>query len=94
LSKKRLSEQDICYRYITPAIEKAGWVKSQIRMEYSFTDGPVIVRGKVVTRGTGKRADYILSYKPNMPLAVVEVKDKKHYIGDGIWNSANYSKEY
>lgn len=91
MNKKKLSEQDICFRYITPAIEQAGWNKSQIRMEYSFTDGPVIVRGNIVTRGAGKRADYLLSYKPNMPLAVVEAKDNKHNLGDGMQQAIDYA---
>ena len=37
------SEQDICLRYITPAIEKAGWDKVQIRRELTLTAG--ILRG-------------------------------------------------
>lgn len=89
--QKQLSEQDICYRYITPAIEKSGWQKTQIRMEYSFTAGPVIVRQNIVTRGKGKRADYILSYKSNIPLAVVEAKDNKHRITDGIQQGIDYA---
>ena len=91
VNKKQLSEQDICYRYITPAIEKAGWQKTQIRMEYSFTDGPVIVRGNIATRGKGKRADYLLSYKTNLPLAVVEAKDNNHSIGDGMQQAIDYA---
>lgn len=92
MSKRDLSEQDICYRYITPAIERAGWSKNQIRMEYTFTDGPVIVRGRIVTRGARKRADYLLSYKPNMPLAIVEAKDNKHSLGDGMQQAIDYAK--
>ena len=66
--KKTLSERDICTKFITPAIEQAGWdIQSQIREEVSYTDGRIIVRGKLVTRGKAKRADYILYYKPNIP---------------------------
>lgn len=83
--KKDLSERDICTKFITPAILKAGWNKdSQIREEVSFTAGKVIVRGKLVSRGKGKRADYILYYKNNIPLAVIEAKDNKHSVGAGI----------
>lgn len=93
MSKKDLSEQDICLRYITPALELAGWDKmKQIRTEYSFTDGQVIVRGNISTRGKRKRADYMLSYKSNMPLAVVEAKDNKHYLGDGMQQAIEYAK--
>lgn len=51
----------------------AGWnISSQIREEVSFTKGRIIVRGKMVSRGEGKRADYILSAKPNIPIAIIE----------------------
>ena len=53
-----LSEEDTKYRYITPAIEKSGWSKLDIRLEYFFTDGKVIVQGNNVTRGKSKKADY------------------------------------
>jgi len=59
-NKKHLSERDICTKYITPAVRQAGWdVLSQIREEVSFTKGRIIVRGRLVTRGKAKRADYI-----------------------------------
>jgi len=93
MSKKNLSEQDICLRYITPALESAGWDKmKQIRTEYTFTDGQVIVRGNISTRGKRKRADYILSYKSNIPLAIVEAKDNKHFLGDGMQQAIEYAR--
>ncbi|MBB6218105.1 type I restriction enzyme R subunit [Anaerosolibacter carboniphilus] len=93
MSKKDLSEQDICLRYITPALESAGWDKmKQIRTEYTFTDGQVIVRGNISTRGKRKRADYLLSYKSNVPIAVVEAKDNKHFLGDGMQQAIEYAK--
>lgn len=93
MSKKDLSEQDICLRYITPAIENAGWDKMrQIRTEYTFTDGQIIVRGNITTRGKRKRADYLLSYKSNIPLAVVEAKDNKHNLGDGMQQAIEYAR--
>ena len=59
--KKTLSERDICTQYITPAIVQSGWdLHKQVREEVSFTDGKIIVRGKLHTRGKKKRADYIL----------------------------------
>lgn len=91
--KKDLSERDICTKFITPAILKAGRNKdSQIREEVSFTAGKVIVRGKLVSRGKGKRADYILYYKNNIPLAVIEAKDNKHSVGAGIQQAIEYAK--
>lgn len=72
-SKKDLSEQDICTKYITPAIEKSGWDKmTQIREQIFFTKGRIQIKGKIVKRGKGKRADYILYHKSNFPIAVVE----------------------
>lgn len=70
MNKKELTECDICTKFITPAVERAGWdVVSQIREEVYFTKGRIIVRGKLVTRGKAKFADYILYYKPNIPIA-------------------------
>lgn len=92
VSKKDLSERDICTKFITPAITRAGWdVHSQIREEVSFTKGRIIVRGKLVTRGKGKRADYILYYKPNIPIAVIEAKDNNHAVGDGMQKALEYA---
>jgi len=91
--KKSFSERDICTKYITPAITAAGWnLHSQIREEVSFTKGRIIVRGKLHTRGELKRADYILSYKPNIPLAVVEAKDNSHGVGSGMQQALNYAE--
>ncbi|MCL7466753.1 hypothetical protein [Phaeovulum sp. NW3] len=59
----------VCTKRITPALVAAGWdVETQIREEVSFTKGRIIVRGKLVSRGKGKRADYILSIKQNIRL--------------------------
>ena len=90
-NKKSMSEEDIKMKYITPAIERAGWdIKRQVRAEYTFTDGRVIVRGNVTSRGKKKRADYILFYKPNIPLAIIEAKDNKHSIGSGMQQGIEY----
>ena len=76
INKKALTERDICTKFITPAISCAGWdVLTQVREEVSFTKGRVIVKGKTTTRGEPKRADYILYYKPNIPIAVIEAAD-------------------
>ena len=93
MSKKSLSESDICAKYITPAIIDAGWDEAlQIRREVSFTKGRIIVRGKLHTRGEQKRADYILYYKANIPLAVIEAKDNKHSVGSGMQQALNYAE--
>jgi type I restriction enzyme, R subunit len=85
MNKKQLSERDICTKFIPPALRRAGWDEiAQLREEVSFTKGRIIVRGKLATRGKAKRADYILYYKPNIPLAVIEAKDNNCAVGDGI----------
>lgn len=88
-----LSERDICTKFITPALTAAGWdLQTQIREEVGFTKGRIIVRGKLVTRGRVKRADYVLYYKPNIPLALIEAKDGSHAVGDGIQQALGYAE--
>lgn len=90
--KKSLNETEICQNYITPAITNAGWdPQTQIRREYSFTAGRVIVRGKLATRGTQKRADYLLFHSSNLPLAIVEAKDNTHPVGGGLPQALAYA---
>lgn len=93
IDKKSLSEQDICSKFITPAITGAGWsLMHQVREQVTFTDGQIIVRGKTINRGEKKRADYILYYKPNIPIAIVEAKDNKHAVGAGMQQAKDYAK--
>lgn len=93
MDKKTLSERDICTKYITPALEKAGWdTQLQILEEVSFTDGKIYVRGKITARGNRKRADYILYYKPNIPIAIIEAKDNNHSIRSGIQQALDYAQ--
>ena len=93
MNKKSLSERDICTKFITPALRKTGWDEmTQIREEVGFTKGRIIVRGKLVSRGKAKRADYILYYKPNIPIAVIEAKDNTHAIGDGMQQALDYAE--
>lgn len=93
MNKKELTEADIRTKFITPAIEQAGWDKiTQFREEVYFTNGRIIVRGKLVMRGKRKRADYILYYKPNIPIAIIEAKDNNHNIGDGLQQAIEYGE--
>lgn len=92
INKKSLSERDICTKYITPAIEKAGWDKmSRFLEEVYFTDGKIYVRGRLTARGKAKKADYVLYYKPNIPIAVIEAKDNNHTIRAGIQQALDYA---
>ena len=93
MDKRRLSERDICTKFITPALRTAGWDEMvQIREEVSFTKGRIIVRGRLVSRGKSQRADYLLSVKPNIPIALIEAKDNTHAIGDGMQQGLEYAE--
>ncbi len=92
VSNKALSEADICDRYITPAIIKAGWATHRWRREFGFTDGRIVVRGKLVARGKRKRADYLLFHTPNLPIAIVEAKDGTHSVGAGMQQALAYAE--
>lgn len=90
--KKLLSERDICTKYITPALKKAGWdIQLQVREEVSFTDGKITVKGNKSSRGERKRADYILYYKPNIPVAIIEAKKNTLTMNAGIQQGIDYS---
>ena len=93
VDKRNLSERDVCTKFITPALCQAGWDEMlQVREEVTFTKGRIIVRGKLVARGKGKRADYILYYKPNIPIAIIEAKDNTHSVGDGMQQALDYAE--
>jgi type I restriction enzyme, R subunit len=93
--KKELSEADICDLFITPAIKNAEWDPiQQIRREVTLTPGPVIVRGNMSSRNKKKKkfADYVLSWEPGVPVAVVEAKDNKHTVSHGMQQALGYAK--
>lgn len=93
IDKKALSEADIRTKYITPAIEQAGWNKmTQMREEYSITAGRIIARGQICKREKPLKADYVLFYKPNKPIAIVEAKDNNHSMSDGMQQALNYAQ--
>jgi type I restriction enzyme R subunit len=94
MNKKDLSETDIRSKFITPAITAPGkWdLVTQVREEVVFTKGRILVRGKMTTRGETKKADYVLYYLPNRPLAVVEAKDNNHSVGDGMQQALGYAE--
>ncbi|OYQ62623.1 restriction endonuclease [Pseudanabaena sp. SR411] len=93
MDKKQFSERDICTKYITPALERSGWdIATQIREEFALTNGRVLVRGNLHTRAKNKRADYVLFYKPNIPIAIIEAKDNNHAIADGMQQGLGYGE--
>jgi type I restriction enzyme R subunit len=90
--KKDLSERDICTKYILPALVKAGWdVQTQIREEVYFTDGRIYVTGNKTRRGKGNRADFILYYKPNIPVAIIEAKKNTLSVDNGNQQVLKYA---
>ncbi len=91
-NKKSLSEEDIKNRYITPALDKAGWEKTHYRMEYYFTAGRVLIQGKQHARKEGKKADYLLFASPNNPIAIVEAKDNNKPVGGGLQQAMEYAQ--
>jgi type I restriction enzyme R subunit len=96
MDKKELTEADIRSKFVTPAIvgpDGSKWdLMTQVREEHYFTKGRVVVRGKAVSRGEARKADYLLSYKPNLPLAVVEAKDNNHSVGAGMQQALEYAE--
>jgi len=95
INKKELSEIDICDLFITPAIKNAGWDHMrQIRRDVTLAPGPIIVRGDLSARNKKKKkfADYVLSWEPGVPVAVVEAKDNTHTVSHGIQQALGYAK--
>lgn len=99
MDKYQLSERDICTKFITPAIQQAGWQQHQFREEVKLTDGRVMVRGKLAARiknpeakGGPKRADYVLYARPNLPIAVVEAKQARFSVGHGMQQALAYAE--
>lgn len=91
-NKRELSEQDICTQYILPALVRAGWdISKQVREQVYFTDGRIYVKGNRTQRGKAKKADYILYYKPNIPIAVIEAKKNIYPLGAGMQQALDYA---
>lgn len=88
-----MSEEEVKLNFITPSIEKSGWLKKQIRMEYPITDGKIILRGDIATRAERLKADYLLFYKENLPIAVVEAKNDSQLFGSGMQQAKNYAEK-
>lgn len=92
MDKKKLTERDICTKFILPAVEKAGWNRmTQIREEVPLRDGKVVVRGNVAARKIVKAADIVLYTKFSHPIAVIEAKSNKHEIGKGMQQAIDYA---
>ena len=92
MNKKDLSESDIKAKFITPAILRAGWDEhTQLGREIFFTNGRIYVQGKLTARGKRKYADYILYYKPNVPIAIIEAKANNKTLRSGMQQALDYA---
>lgn len=89
---ENLSEEDVKNRYITPAIQRSGWKVTDYRMEYPYTDGKISVIGNVTRQNSRKKIDYLLNYRENYPLAIIEAKDLKHSYSHGIQQGIGYAE--
>ncbi len=88
-----MSEEDTKRLEITPAITNSGWdPRNQVRMEYSFTNGRIMVKDKEIRKGKKKKADYLLFYKPNFPIAIVEAKKFHRGVSDGLQQGMAYAE--
>ena len=91
LTKKEMTEEDIKFHYISPAIVSK-WDRDKITMETKITDGKINLRGNLISREKPKKADYVLYLNPNKPIAIVEAKDNKHSISYGLQQAMTYAK--
>ena len=88
-----MTEADVRAKLIDPAVEQAGWSEDRVQREITFTAGRIHVHGKTVSRGKKKRVDYILYYKNDLPLALIEAKDDSHSAGDGLQQGISYAQD-
>ena len=88
------NEADTCRRYVVPELQAAGWEEEphRINEQVTFTDGRIIVAGRQGRRRPGKRADYILRYRPDLPIAVVEAKPSYASPGQGLQQAKEYAE--
>lgn len=89
-----MTEADTCRELVTPKLVAAGWGTSEsvIGEQHSFTNGRIIVAGGKVRRGKQRRADYLLYYRRDMPLAVVEAKEVGLPAETGVQQAREYAE--
>jgi len=86
------NEADTCRKYILPKLYSAGWTDDQINEQRTFTDGRIVVVGNKTSRQPQKRADYLLRYRPNVPIAVIEAKASYKLPADGLQQAKEYAQ--
>jgi len=86
------SEADTCRKEVTPKLYASEWTDEQILEQRVFTDGKIIVLGKVAKRQKPKKADYILRIAQNFPIAVVEAKKRYMIAAAGLQQAKDYAE--
>ncbi|CUB00948.1 EcoAI/FtnUII family type I restriction enzme subunit R [Pannonibacter indicus] len=89
-----LTEADTCRKFVVPKLQAAGWddLPHAINEQRTFTDGRIVFVGGKARRGRQKRADYILRYSPDFPLAVVEAKSRYNHPAEGLQQAKEYAE--
>lgn len=87
-----ITEADTCRKYVLPKLYAAGWNDDQISEQRTFTDGRIMVSGTKVWRRHQKRADYLLRFRSNLMLAIVEAKASHKTPGDGLQQAKDYAQ--
>ena len=89
-----ITEADTCREFVTPRLVEAGWGAAPhvIGEQRTFTNGRIIVAGGKVQRGRQKRADYLLYYRRDFPLAVVEAKEAGLPAETGVQQAREYAE--
>jgi type I restriction enzyme R subunit len=87
-----MNEADTCRKYITPKLHAAGWDDDQIREQVTFTDGRIVPSGRRAVRKEQCRADYVLRYTSDYPIAVVEAKAENVPAYDGFGQAKGYAE--
>jgi type I restriction enzyme R subunit len=87
-----LNEADTCRTYVLPKLYSAGWEDTQISEQKSFTDGRIVLVGNRAIRRPQKRADYLLRYRKDFPIAVVEAKAIYRTAGNGLQQAKEYAQ--
>jgi type I restriction enzyme R subunit len=90
-----MNEADTCRKYIVPKLQAAGWDDEphSIAEQRTFTDGRIVPLGDgKARRRKPKRADYVLRYTRDFPIAVVEAKASYKCPGDGLQQAKDYAE--
>lgn len=86
------NEADTCRLYVLPKLKAAGWTDDQIREQVNITDGRIYVSGRQAQRGKPKKPDYILRYRRDYPIAVVEAKADSLKPSTGLQQAKDYAE--